>query len=77
MKDWILFTIVAVIVAVDIVFLVIVSVDVWRLRLTAQLVPRKVRKYSKAITMNVQDHVRERFIAYRSRGITHKADKIG
>ena len=54
MKDWILFTIVAVIVSVDVVFLVIVSVDVWRLRLTPQLVPRQVRKYSIVITMKPQ-----------------------
>lgn len=42
LKDWILFIVVAIIVAVDVVFLIIVSVDVWRLRLDPQLVFRQV-----------------------------------
>lgn len=44
MKDWVLFIIVAVILAFDVVFLIVVSVDVWRLRLRQELVIRSVRK---------------------------------
>ena len=48
-----MFIIVAVMVALDVVFLIIVSVDIWRLRLTRKLVIREVTKAMHAIYTHV------------------------
>ena len=41
-KDWVLMLVVAVLVAIDVVFLVIVTVDMWRLTLNIRLLDREV-----------------------------------
>ena len=46
MKDWVLFLIVSAFVALDVVFLVIVTVDLWRLRLQRKLLDSNKVRFS-------------------------------
>ena len=50
-KDWLLFVIVAVLIAVDLVFLIIVT-PVWRLKLTRRLLPRQVSHSDRYVLLS-------------------------